>query len=175
MRRVMFTVGVLVLGLVLVSPCFCQETRESSGYGYGSDWGRGYGWGGGHMMGPGYGSGMHGEGWGMHGYGHMMDRGQGWGLGPRDWEAMKPEQRKEWQKMRSEYQMETLELRKQFAAKQMELETLWNQPDVDQQKVEKLSEEVADLQAELKKKRDKYLLKCRKQFGDYGWACPGGW
>jgi Spy/CpxP family protein refolding chaperone len=165
MRRVMFTIGVLVLGLVLVSPGFCQETQESP------DWGRG----GGHMMGPGYDCGMHGGGWGMYGHGHMMDRGCGWGLCPRDWEAMKPEQKIEWQKMRSEYLMETLELRKQLATKQIELETLWNQPDIDQQKVEKLSGEVADLQAELKKKRDKDLLKCRKQFGDHCWACPGRW
>ena len=71
--------------------------------------------------------------------------------------------------------METLELRKQIVTKKMELGTLWDQPDVDREKVEKLSAELADLQAELEKKQDKYLLQCRKEFGDKGWACPGGW
>jgi Spy/CpxP family protein refolding chaperone len=71
--------------------------------------------------------------------------------------------------------METLDLRKQLVTKQLELETMWDQPDVDQKKIEKLSDEVGDLQAELGKKHDKYLLKCRKDFGDKGWSCPGGW
>jgi Spy/CpxP family protein refolding chaperone len=88
---------------------------------------------------------------------------------------MKPEQREKWERMRSEFQMETLEIRKQLAVKQMELETLWAQPNVDPTKVEKLSREVAELEAELAKKRDKHLLQCRKEFGNQGWACPGGW
>jgi Spy/CpxP family protein refolding chaperone len=103
----------------------------------------------------------------------MMDRDRGYG--PGDWESLEPEQREQWQEMRSKYQMETLELRQQLATNQMELETLWDQPDVNQEKVEELSDEVAELQAKLQKKQDKYLLQCRKQFGEKGWSCPGGW
>jgi Spy/CpxP family protein refolding chaperone len=88
---------------------------------------------------------------------------------------MTPEQRQKLDKMSSSYQKETLELRKQLVTKQMELETLWAQPDVDRPKAEKLSEEIADLQAQLSKKRDKCLVQCRKHFGDLGWTCPGGW
>jgi Spy/CpxP family protein refolding chaperone len=83
--------------------------------------------------------------------------------------------RKKWEKMRSNYQQDTLELRKQLVTTQMELETLWAQSDVHPEKVEKLYSEVAQLQPALGKKRDKYLLQCRKEFGDQGWACPGGW
>jgi Spy/CpxP family protein refolding chaperone len=170
MKSFLLATGLLVLTLSVASFAFSDEPQEARhGRGYG------YGWGSGHMMGPGYGSGMHGGGWGMHGRGHMMDRGWGKGHGPRDWQSMEPEQREKWEKMRSKYQMETLELRKQLVTKQMELETLWDQPDVDQKKVEKLSDEVAELQAELGKKHDKYLLQCRKDFGDKGWNCPGGW
>jgi hypothetical protein len=174
MKKILLATGAMVLVLMVSIPAFCGDLREARyerGYG-GCGYGPGTDWGGGPMMGPGYGAGMHRGGWGMHGRGHMMDRG--WRESPRDWESIKPEQREEWQKMRSNYRMETLELRKELAAKQIELETLWDQPDVDQDRVEKLSDEVADLQAELEKKRDKYLLQCRKQFGDKGWVCPGG-
>jgi Spy/CpxP family protein refolding chaperone len=88
---------------------------------------------------------------------------------------MTPEHWGKWEKVWSSYQMHTLELRKQLAAKQMELQTLWAQPDVDSVKVGTLSKEVAELQAELQKKHYQYLLRCRKEFGDQGWACPGGW
>ncbi len=98
-------------------------------------------------------------------------------MGPsrHGWESMKPEQREQWQKMHSKFQMETLELRKQLSSKRVELETLWVQPNVDKERVEKLSEEVAQLEGELAKQRSKYLLQCRQEFGDKGWACPGGW
>ena len=168
MKKFLVTTGVLTLALMVALPGFCGEAQDTQ-YGRGS----GYGWGNHHMMGPGYGHGMYEGDGGMHGRGHMMERG--WRHGPRDWESMKPEQREEWQKMRSKYRMETLELRKELATKQMELETLWDQPDVEQERVQKLSDEVAELQAELQKKQDKYLLQCRKKFGDKGWACPGGW
>jgi Spy/CpxP family protein refolding chaperone len=110
-------------------------------------------------------------GWGGHA------RGGGRRMGPsrHGWESMKPEQREQWQKRHSEFQVETLELRKQLASKQVELETLWAQPNVDKERVEKLSEEVAQLEGELAKKRSKYLLRCRHEFGDKGWACPSGW
>jgi hypothetical protein len=178
MMKYWLVIGMLISGLVFVSPGFCEEPQEGTygrGYGYGCDWGPGYGWGGGKMMGPGYDSSMHGRGWGMHRGGHMMGRGMGKWHGPRDWQSMEPEQREKWENMRSNYQMETLELRKQLATKQIELETLWDQPNVDHKKIEKLSDEVAELKAELGKKRDKYLLRCRKDFGDKGWSCPGGW
>ncbi len=169
MKKILMASGVLVLVLMVSFPAFggdLQEVRYERAYG---GCARGSGLGAGYMM---DGPGMHGESRGMHGRGRMMDRG--WRERPRDWESMKPEQRQEWQKMRSNYRMETLELRKQLATKQMELETLWDQPDVNQERIEKLSAEVAELKAELEKKQDKYLLQCRKQFGDKGWACPGG-
>ena len=175
MKKILLASSVMVLALFVAFPAFCgdpQETGYGGGYGYHRG-PAGSGWGGGHMMDRGYGRGMHGGGWGMRGGGHMMGRDRGYG--PGDWESMAPEQREEWQKMRSKYRMETLELRKELATKQMELETLWDQPDVEQERVQKLSDEVAELQAELQKKQDKYLLQCRKKFGDKGWACPGGW
>ncbi|MHC4354168.1 MAG: periplasmic heavy metal sensor [Planctomycetota bacterium] len=178
MKKLLVTSGILLLVLAVAFPVFCdepQKSRHGRGYGYGCEWGPGYGGGGSHMMGPGYGPGMHRGGWGMYGRGRMIHSGWERGHGPRDWQSMEPEQREKWEKMRSKYQMETLELRKQLVTKQMELETLWDQPDVDQKKVEKLSDEVAELQAELGKKHDKYLLQCRKDFGDKGWRCPGGW
>jgi Spy/CpxP family protein refolding chaperone len=88
---------------------------------------------------------------------------------------MKPEEREQWQKMHSKFQMETLELRRQLASKRVELETLWAQPDVDKARIEKLSEEIGKLESELAKERSKYLMQCRHEFGDKGWACPGGW
>ena len=172
MKRLFVTVVVLGLALILAAPVLCEKP-EDKGYGWGHGHMMGYGSGGGPMMGPGYGRGMHGPGWGMYGRGHMMDRG--WGHGPRNWSSMTPEQQEKWEKTWSGYQMETLELRKQLATKQMELETLWAQPRVDSGRIEKLSKEVADLEAELGKKRDKYLLQCRQEFGDQGWTCPGGW
>jgi len=60
--------------------------------------------------------------------------------------------------------------------KKIELQTLWIQPNVDKARVEKLSNEVADLGAKLFKKRDEFLLQCRREFGDQDWTCPGaGW
>jgi Spy/CpxP family protein refolding chaperone len=111
------------------------------------------------------------SGWGGHA------RGGGERMGPsRDgWESMKPEEREQWQKMHSKFQMETLELRRQLASKRVELETLWAQPDVDKARIEKLSEEIGKLESELAKERSKYLMQCRHEFGDKGWACPGGW
>lgn len=180
MKKLLLTTAALAwaLTLAMAFPAFCDEpdVPEESRYGQGQGYGRGYdrgpgsGWEGGYMMGHGY---MHGQGWDMHGRGRMMD--YDWKHHGRRWQSMKPEQREKWQKIRSKHQLETLELRQQLATKQMELETLWAQPDVDQKKVEKLSEEVADLQAQLSKKRDKYLLECRKEFDDQDWACPGGW
>lgn len=162
MRKFFIALAVLGLSVALAAPAICDEPEE-----YGP--GYGHGWGTGHMMH--YGPrdwGMRGRGWNRHG------RSRGLGPSARDWQSMKPEQQKKWDKMRSDYQIETLELRKQMVAKQMELETLWAQPNVDSKRVEKLSREVAELEAQLAKKRDKYLLQCRKEFGDQGWTCPGG-
>jgi Spy/CpxP family protein refolding chaperone len=178
MKKFLLTTVVLLLALSVASFAFSGEEEKSRygrGYGYGCETGPGYGWGGSHMMGPSYGYGMHRGERGMHGRGSMIPSGWKRGHGPRDWQSMKPEQREQWAKMRSKYQMETLDLRKQLVTKQLELETLWDQPDVDQKKIEKLSDEVAELQAELGKKHDKYLVQCRKDFGDKGWSCPGCW
>ena len=160
MKRLFMVLVIMGLTVCLVPPAFCEDEK----YDYDKDYGY-------HMMRPGYG-------WGS---GHMMDMGpqgrgmHGWGLGhrPRAWWSMKPEQREKWKKMRATYLMETLELRKQLSAKQVELKTLWAQPNLDESKVKKLSDEVAEIRAELLKKRDKYLMQCRQEFGDQGWTCPG--
>jgi Spy/CpxP family protein refolding chaperone len=176
MKRILLTLAVLALTLSLAGPSFSGDrTDYRSGYGYGCGWGPGGGWSSGNMMGRG-------GGWGGE---HMMDYGRhGRGMGNRSWgpgpnpkalQEMTPDQRTQWDTMRSGYRMETLETRKQLATKQIELDTLWSQPDVDSKKVEKLSGEVAELEAELAKKRDKYLVQCRTQFGNRGWTCPGGW
>jgi len=52
-------------------------------------------------------------------------------------------------------------------------EVLWHQPQMDEEKIGKLSWEPAGLETQLKTTHDQYLLKCRKQFGDQTWACPG--
>lgn len=176
MRKLFIALAVLGLSVALAAPAFCDQPEEyEPGYGHGGGWGPGQ------MMGPGYswcghmmGSDHHG--WGMRGPDWVrQSHWLGWGPSGHGWKSMKPEQREKWEKMRADFQMETLEIRKQLAAKHMELETLWAQPNVDSIKVEKLSNEVAELEAELGKKRDKHLLRCRKEFGDQGWACPGGW
>ena len=168
MRRLFLALIVLGVAATLAGAAFC-DAQEYYGRGHmmgsGCDWGSGNMMGQGYMMGPGY-----------MGRGHMMDYGRrGCGMHGRDWQSMKPEQRETWEKMRSDQLKDTLELRKKLATRQIELETLWAQPDVDRKKVEKLSDEVAELQAELGKKRDKYLMQCRHKFGDRDWACPGGW
>ena|GEM_PF-755100 len=159
-------IALMVFGLLLSidAPAFCGEEEtydRDDGYGY-------------QMMGPGYGMGpgwmMDNDhpGWGMHGWGRQSYRRH------RGWESMKPEQREKMEKMWAAHLKDTLELRKQVTAKRMELRTLWAQPNVDRPKVEKLSNELAQLNAELSKKRDQYLVQCRMEFGDQGWACPGG-
>lgn len=153
MKRLVVLFVFLGIAIMLAAPAFCDQEEEYSpqeDYGF-------------HMMGPGHGMG--------HGYGHGMGHAY---MHPRKWQSMKPEQREKFEKMRAAHLMDTLELRKQLAAKRMELQTLWAQPNVDQAKVEKLSSEVSELQAELWKKRDQYLMQCRKELGDQGWCCPGG-
>jgi Spy/CpxP family protein refolding chaperone len=159
-----YSIAVVIIGLAvfMASYAFCGEEKEPAG-----DYGYGY-----HMMGPGYGMG-----------GHMMDEDKhGWGMHrrdygnkPREWRSMKPEQREKWQKMRAAYMMDTLDLRMKLAAKRVELRTLWAQPEIDKDRIKKLSNEVSELQAGLLKMRDQHLLQCRQEFGDQGWDCPGGW
>jgi hypothetical protein len=84
-----------------------------------------------------------------------------------DWEKLK--------KIRDNFQKDTLELRTKLLVKQTELITLWAQPVFEPVTIEKLSNEVAQLQAELSKKRGQHLIKCRQQFGGENWACPGIW
>jgi len=143
-----------------------RDNESDEGYSYDVP---GYGWGRHHMMGYGpCGPGMRGGDSGMY-------EGRGCRHTPRDWKSMTPEEQKKWEEIRAAHQMETLELRKQLVSKKLEIETLWDQPKVDHARIEKLSDEVAQIEAELAKKRDRHLLECRKQFGDKGWACPGSW
>lgn len=163
MKRHLFVLMVLGLAMCLTSPAFCEEAKQSRGYdtygygmmGYGRSMGRGY------MMDDAY------HGWGMHRLGSYYMR-------PRAWESMKPEQIKKFEKIRAAHLMDTLELRKKFAANRIELKTLWAQPEANHTRIEKLSDENAELSAELSKKRDKQLVQCRKELGDLGWDCPGG-
>jgi hypothetical protein len=124
-----------------------------------------------HGMGPGGGYGFHGRGMGP---GMMMGRPDFLGPDYRGWQQMSEDERKDLMKRRAMFLAETVDLRKQLASKSVELRTEWAQPDPDSQKMQKLSGEVADLKAELSKKRDKYLLSCRGAYGDRGWVCPGG-
>jgi Spy/CpxP family protein refolding chaperone len=158
-----FGVTMLIAGHALSA-----ETGGSKGdwhQGYSSEYGHGYKHGQGHGRGHGYGHGS--------GHGGMYGHDSGCVSGPRGWHDMTPEQQTLWEKMSASFKAETMEIRKQLATRQIELETLWAQPEVDEARIEKLSEEVADLKAQLWKKHDKYVLQCRQEFGDRGWECPG--
>jgi len=108
---------------------------------------------------------------GMGGYGRGM-------MGPEDdgWRSMSPEQREQWRQMRSRFMSDTLPMRQELGSKRMELETLWEQPNPNPDKVKALSGRINELNTNLRQKQDAYLMECRKQFGNRGWACPGsGW
>jgi len=138
------------------------------------------------MMGPGSGYEGRGPGMmsrdqdrdrGMGGYGQGMRGGYGRGMmGPDEqgWRDMNPEKREQWRKMRSQFMQDTLPMRQELSSKQMELETLWDQPNPDPEKVKALSARINELRSKLQQKHDEYLTSCRRQFGDRGWACPGG-
>jgi Spy/CpxP family protein refolding chaperone len=106
--------------------------------------------------------------WRMYGHGWRYENGMMSG-----WKTMTPKQLKQFDELWGAYLKDTLWLRQQVASKQLALEMLWHQPQMDEEKIGKLSGELADLETQLKKKHDQYLLKCRKQFGDQTWACPG--
>lgn len=108
------------------------------------------------------------QGWQMYGYGWRSEHGMMSG-----WKNMTPEQQKQFETIWGAYLKDTLALRQQVVSKQLELEMLWHQPQMDDEKIQKISGELADLETQLKKKHDQYLLKCRKEFGDQTWACPG--
>lgn len=168
----------LAMSLLMAAPLWAAENQPvqpqnsfSSGYEYGTE-GMGPG-----MMGPG--SGYHGRGPGMMGHDRDMGRGmRGYGRGmgpdPQGWQDMPPEQREQWREMRSRFMQETLPLRQELSSKQMELQTLWDQKNPDSEKVKSLSDRITELRSKLDRKHDEYLTQCRQQFGDRGWACPGG-
>jgi hypothetical protein len=105
----------------------------------------------------------------------MMGHGHGWQMGkkPHGWDTMTSEQKNLYNAIAANFSAEALETRQQLAVRQLELKSLWMQPEVDEERVEKLSNEVADLKAQLWKMHDKYVMKCRKDFGAKGWECPG--
>jgi Spy/CpxP family protein refolding chaperone len=146
----------LAVALTLAVPAFSadEDRQDMTGSGY---------------MGGGMGPGMMHGGKGMHGHGPMGCRS------PQGWTSMTPEQQNQCEKMYGEFLKDTLKLRQKLRTTQMELQTLWAQPDVDETAIEKLSDEAAQLQAELSKKRDKHLMRCRKTFGGPDWTCPGCW
>lgn len=189
MRKTIFSC--LAISLLLATSLWAAENQpmhtqnpSSSGSEYGAGGGMGPG-----MMVPG--SGYHGRGpgmmdydhhmgrGGMHGYdGHMGRgmRGYGHGMAPdsQGWQHMSPEQREQWRQARSQFMQDTLPLRQELSAKQMELEVVWDQKNPDPEKVKALSDRIAELRSKLDQKHDKYLTQCRQEFGDRGWACPGG-
>ena len=163
MKKLLMVVVIIGLVVFMASHAFCGEKKEPA-----PDYGYGY-----HMMSPGY---------GMGGGGHMMvedTQGRGMhkrrGYKPSAWQSMKPEQQEKWQKMRAAHMMDTMDLRMKLAAKRVELRTLWAQPEMDEDRIKKLSNEVSELQAGLLKMRNQHLLQCRQKFGGQGWDCPGGW
>lgn len=176
MRR-MLLIGLATVFLI-AAPLWAAENQpmqpqspSSSDSGYGTG-----------RMGPGMvnpGSGYHGRGPGMMGPDRGMDRRhggyeRGMGPDPQGWQDMPPEQREQWRQMRSQHMQDVLPLRQELQSKQMELETLWDQSDPDPERVQALSRRISELQAELDRKHDAYLMQCRQEFGDRGWACPGG-
>ncbi|MFO7713319.1 Spy/CpxP family protein refolding chaperone [Desulfosarcina sp.] len=168
----------LAISLLLAAPLWAAENQPAqtqnpsySGSRYGTE-GMGPG-----MMGPG--SGYQGRGSGMMSHDRDMGRGvrgydRGMGPDPQGWQDMPVEQREQWREMRSRFMQETLPLRQELSAKQMELETLWDQKNPDPEKVKALSDRIAELRSNLDRKHDGYLTQCRQEFGDRGWACPGG-
>lgn len=171
MKRVLTVTIVLGIVMMFTPLLWAQSQAEPPDYGrgnYGPWSGSGPGWSmGPGMMGPGYGRGM--------GPGMM---GPGWGMGPhhRAWGQMTPEQRQEWRQMRSKFSKDTLQLRQKLVNKQMELQDLWEEEKPDTAKIQSLSDEIADLQLQLEKKRNQFLIQCRNMFGGEGWTCPGmGW
>lgn len=147
------------------------QMQQPAAPGYG-DGGMGSG-----MMGPG--SGYQGRGPGMMYNDGRMGRGMRGGghmMGPdsQGWQEMPAEDQERYRQMRSQYMQDTLPLRQELSSKQIELETLWDQPDPDPEKMKELSNRIAELRSQLDRKRDDYLMQCRQTFGDRGWACPGG-
>lgn len=174
MRKALIAMTALAAVLILAWPVLADEGQgKDYSYGYNCP-GAGQGWGGRGpgMMGGGYGGYgmMGGGGYGGRGPGMM---GGGYGPGGGAGQGLKPEELQELRKAWADYLKDTLAIRQQLAAKQMELQTLWVQPEADQTRVSQLSEEVADLRAQLAKKSDAFTLQCRQRYGDRGWSCPG--
>jgi Spy/CpxP family protein refolding chaperone len=147
MRTTLTVFSALILLVALAAPAWCQDNRPG-------------------FSGPG-------SGWGL-GMGPRYMRGPGQGMGPsfQGWEGMTDQEKKAYHQAWAEFMQDTLELRQKLVTKQMALDTLWAQPQVDQEKVRKLADEVADLWNQLEKRRNRYLTDCRVQFGDQGWTCP---
>jgi Spy/CpxP family protein refolding chaperone len=103
--------------------------------------------------------------------------GQGYGMGPGmmhgGWNQMSSEQQKEWRQMKIAFWKDTLQLRQKLINKQMELSILWQEENPDTDKTKNLSDEISDLQSQLLKKSNEFLIQCREKFGDQGWSCPG--
>jgi len=103
------------------------------------------------------------------------EHGMGPGMTGGQWNPMTPEQQKEYEQMRVKFYKDTLQLRQEISSKQMELHTLWQEENPDQGKLKNLSNEVADLESQLLKKRNEFLIQSRGKFGDQAWSCPGGY
>jgi Spy/CpxP family protein refolding chaperone len=152
MKKVWLCFITLIMACLIGTGVVCGEGTETDPH-------HGYSWKSGHVSG-------HGS---LKGHGPGCDAGKK----PHRWDTMTDEQKDLYNKIVASFNAETLEVRQQLAVKQLELETLWSQEEVDEARVEKLSNEVADLKARLWKMHDQYVLKCRKTFGAKGWDCPG--
>ena len=82
---------------------------------------------------------------------------RGCGNKPKAWKSMKPEQKKKWQEMRAAHMMDTMDLRMKLAAKRIELRTLWTQSEMDKNRIQKLSNEISELQIQLLKMRNQHI------------------
>lgn len=152
--------GIVFLITLILLPLWTAQAQPSRSSEYGS-------------RGPSYGHDQ-----GMMGFHNRMRGGRGWhgrGINPNNqgWQEMTPEQREQWRQMRSDFLMDTLTLRQNLKVQQMELETLWDQPNPDPEKIKTLSNRINELRSKLDQKYDDYLSQCRHRFGDLGWACPG--
>ncbi len=98
------------------------------------------------------------------------------GMGPcrQGWQQLSPQQQVKWRMLRATFMRDSLLLRQQLNSKQLEIYTLWVQQKPDMEKVKALANQITDLRTKLQQDHNDYLIRCRQEFGDLGWTCPGG-
>ena len=71
------------------------------------------------------------------------------------------------------FSLDTIGLREKLAVARLELEALWASLKPDHNKGQAVTNEAATQQVEPAKKRNPFLVNCRRKFGDRSWSCPG--